>query len=46
MVPPSEWKTEIIQIEGFEQGELVFEYPQRYGGTQADEKPASSQEND
>lgn len=48
VVPPSEWHTEIRTIEGFEdqQSEIVFEYPIRYGGTQSDEKPASSGEHD
>lgn len=45
---PSEWKPEIREIEGFEgvPSDLVFEYPARYGGSQSDEKPASSSEHD
>jgi hypothetical protein len=48
MVDPSEWSTEIRSIEGFESvpGEIVFDYPKRYGGTLSDEKPASSGEHD
>ena len=48
MVPPSEWQTEARTIEGFEHesSEAVFLYPIRYGGTQSDEKPASSGEHD
>jgi len=47
-VDPSQWRTETRQIEGFEQvpPEIVFDYPIRYGGTQSDEKPASSGEHD
>ena len=48
VVPPSEWQTEARTIEGFEHesSEAVFLYPIRYGGTQSDEKPASSGEHD
>ena len=34
VLPPSEWATEIKTIEGVEEeGEIVFDYPVRYGGT-------------
>lgn len=48
MVEPADWKFETRTIEGFEgvASEVVFDYPMRYGGTQSDEKPASSQEHD
>jgi hypothetical protein len=48
VVPPIEWQTEARTIEGFEHesSEVVFLYPIRYGGTQSDEKPASSGEHD
>lgn len=51
-MPPEDWKTELIEIEGtheddgqpFGEAELVLGYPQRYGGTLSDEKPESSAE--
>ena len=46
MLNPNEWQPEMRDIEGFESGEFVFEYPKRYGGTQSDDKPASSGEHD
>lgn len=48
VIDPSEWSIETRQIEGFENvdPEIVFDYPKRYGGTQSDEKPASSGEHD
>jgi hypothetical protein len=48
VLPPSEWSTRIEAIEGFESeaGEIVFDYPVRYGGTQSDSKPMSSAEQD
>jgi hypothetical protein len=46
VLPPSEFSTRIESIEGFEEGEIVFDYPMRYGGTQSDSKPESSAEHD
>lgn len=47
MLPPSEFQTEIKQIEGFEEAaELVFDYPMRYGGSLSDDRPESSAETD
>lgn len=46
ILPISEFSTRIESIEGFEEGEIVFDYPMRYGGTTSDSKPNSSAEHD
>lgn len=48
IVEPSEWQFEKRQIEGFEHVEtdVVFEFPERYGGTASNQKPESSKEKD
>lgn len=47
VMPPSEWKTEMISLEGVEElPELVFDFPARYGGNMSDAKPVSSAEHD
>lgn len=46
-MPPSEWSTQMIHLEGVEdEPELVFGYPRRYGGSLSDDKPESSAEHD
>ena len=38
VMEPSQWKLEHKEIEGFEgAGDVVFPFPQRYGGTIADD---------
>ena len=47
MMEPADFKTELKQIEGFEEEpELVLGFPMRYGGTLSDEKPESSEAHD
>lgn len=52
IMPPNDWKTEMIEIEGTHEddgqpygpAELVMGYPLRYGGTLSDTPPESSAE--
>lgn len=43
-LPPADWKFEKRSIEGVEgESNIVFEYPNRYGGEGTDDKPQSTE---
>ena len=48
MIEPSDWKFDKLDVEGFENvpHEVVFPFPERYGGTASDIKPESSAQHD